>query len=272
MKNPMPPAGSATFASPEAGRGEPAPGVRPAFRPATIGRMRLRNVIAAGAVLGTGLLLTGCGLQNIGAPTQEQAQSYDVSGKVKALQVDSGSGDVVVAESDRGSIHVTETIHWKSKDGKPVTRHPVTGDTVTLSFDCPSDVDWNCDVDYKIEVPRGTRMKLDSGSGDITLRSVTGELAAKTGSGTIDAKDLGGKKAVAETGSGDVELRYLSVPDDVTVGTGSGTGTVRVPQNTYDVTAKTGSGDRKIEVTNDPSSPRKIVVRTGSGDAMVLKA
>jgi hypothetical protein len=226
-------------------------------------------VIAAGAVLGAGLLLTGCGLQNVASPTKEATQDYDVAGKVAALSVRTGSGAVVVNESDRQGFHVTETLHWKG--GKPTTRHPVSGDTLRLDYRCPHG-DWGCGVDYEIEVPRGTQVKVDSGSGDITLRALSGELRASTGSGTIDANGLGGKRAVAETGSGDVELRFTGVPDDVKVDTGSGTGIVRVPQGTYHVTTDTGSGDRKVEVTSDYSSPRRIVVKTGSGDAKVLKA
>ncbi|MEU8271924.1 DUF4097 family beta strand repeat-containing protein [Sphaerisporangium sp. NPDC049002] len=225
-------------------------------------------MVAAGAVLGSALLLTGCGLQNIGAPTKEETKSYDLDGKVAILRVRSGSGDIVVNGSDRPGVHVTETLHWKS--GKPTTRHPVSDDVLTLDYKC-GEADWGCGVDYEVEVPRGLAIKLDAGSGDITLRTLSGEVDAKTGSGAIDANGLAGKKAVAQTGSGDVELRYTGVPDDVHVSTGSGTGIVRVPQGAYHVTTRTGSGERKVDVTSDDSSPRKIFVRTGSGDAQVLK-
>ncbi|WP_424535243.1 DUF4097 family beta strand repeat-containing protein [Sphaerisporangium viridialbum] len=225
-------------------------------------------MIAAGAVLGTGLLLTGCGLQNIGTPTKEETKSYDLDGKVAVLRVQSGSGAIVVNGSDRPGLHVTETLHWKAD--KPATRHPISGDVLTLDYQCPGG-DWGCGVDYEVEVPRGMRVKLDTGSGDITLRTLSGEVDAKTGSGTIDANGLAGKKAVAETGSGDVELRFTGVPDDVNVRTGSGAGIVRVPQGAYHVTTDTGSGERKVEVTSDDSSPRRIHVRTGSGDVQVLK-
>ncbi|GAA3811808.1 DUF4097 family beta strand repeat-containing protein [Sphaerisporangium flaviroseum] len=225
-------------------------------------------MFAAGAVLGTGLLLTGCGLQNIAAPTKEATQGYDVTEKIVNLRVDSGSGAIVVTESDRSGVHVTETLHWKSD--KPVTRHPLQGDTLKLDYTCPDD-EWTCGVDYKVEVPRGVRVNVSSGSGDITLSALSEQFQAKTGSGTIDANGLGGKRAVAEAGSGDIELRFTGAPDDVRVGTGSGEGIVRVPEGTYHVTTDTGSGERKVEVTSDESSPRRIVVRTGSGDAKVLK-
>lgn len=144
-------------------------------------------MIAAGAVLGTGLLLTGCGLQNIGTPTKEETKSYDLDGKVAVLRVQSGSGAIVVNGSDRPGLHVTETLHWKAD--KPATRHPISGDVLTLDYKC-SGGDWGCGVDYEVEVPRGMRVKLDTGSGDITLRTLSGEVDAKTGSGTIDANGL----------------------------------------------------------------------------------
>jgi hypothetical protein len=230
--------------------------------------MKVRHLIALGAAVGAGLLLTGCGLQNIAGPPKEATHAYDVAGKVAVLHVDSGAGAVVVTESGRAGIHVTETLHWRRD--KPVTRHPVTGDTLTLDYDCPNGA-WGCDVDYRVEVPRGVKVRVDTGSGDITLRALSGELDAKTGSGTIDANGLGGRRVVAQTGSGDVELRFGSVPDEVTVDTGSGNGVVRVPQGTYHVTTDTGSGDQKVEVTSDDSSPRRIIVKTGSGEAKVLK-
>ncbi len=227
-------------------------------------------MIVAGAALGTGLLLTGCGLQNIAGPTKDATQAYDVSGKVAVLDVRSGSGTIVVTESDRTGFHVSETLHWKGD--KPVTRHPINGGTLTLAYECPNSPDWGCGVDYKIEVPRGVRLKADTGSGDIILTALSGELNVSAGSGTINATGLGGRQAVAETGSGDVDLRFTGTPDNVRVGTGSGQGVVRVPQGTYHVTASTGSGERSVEVTSDEASPRRIVVKTGSGDAKVLKA
>ena len=103
-------------------------------------------------------------------------------------------------------------------------------------------------------------------------RALTGPVEASTGSGRIEAADLGGKKVHAETGSGDIELEYVAVPDDVTLETGSGDATVRLPDESYAVTTESGSGDSTTEVTNDGSSPRKVSVTTGSGDASVLKS
>jgi DUF4097 and DUF4098 domain-containing protein YvlB len=221
-------------------------------------------------VLASGLILTGCGLGNMVGPESEGKVAYDVSGTVATLRVESGSGDIMVVESDRSGVRVTETLHWRGNDGaRPETSHPVDGDTLTLTYRCPQ-MDWACGVDYRVDVPRGLDVKTDTGSGTITLRALSGPVDANTGSGDIDANGLSGKTLVGKTGSGEVDVRYTTLPDDVYVETGSGNGTVRVPQGAYDVTADSGSGDRRVDVTKDPSASRKIVVRTGSGDVNVL--
>ncbi|MFC6084656.1 DUF4097 family beta strand repeat-containing protein [Sphaerisporangium aureirubrum] len=226
-------------------------------------------VIAAGAVLCAGILLSGCGLSTIASPTKSETKGYDVTGSVTALDVEAGSGAIVVVGSSRTGVRVTETLHWKGD--RPAAAHPVDGGTLRLSYECKGD-DWACGVDYRVEVPEGMRVRVKTGSGDITLRAIGGDLDAFTGSGEIDANQLAGKRAIAETGSGDVELRFAGVPDDVQVSTGSGTGVVRVPSGSYQVTANTGSGDRTVDVSTDDVSPHRIVVKTGSGDAKVLKA
>ncbi|MBB5628706.1 DUF4097 family beta strand repeat-containing protein [Sphaerisporangium krabiense] len=232
-------------------------------------RGRARPVMAAGVVLGAGLLLSACGLENIAGPTQQATESYDVTGRIGLLRVDSGSGDIVVTESARTGVRVTETLHWRSE--KPKTAHPMDGDTLKLGYSCQNG-GWSCGVDYQVEVPRGLNVKLEAGSGDITLRALSGRVDARTGSGEVDARGLGTTYAEADSGSGDVELRFTGVPEYVRIESGSGDGIVHVPQNSYHVSLTTGSGDHALQVTNDPASPRRIVVRSGSGDAKVLKA
>ncbi|GAA1511921.1 hypothetical protein GCM10009677_51080 [Sphaerisporangium rubeum] len=232
--------------------------------------MTKTTMIAAGAVVCAGLVLSGCGLRTIASPTKEHSQTYDVTGgRVGALDVQTGAGDIEIVRGTGKRIRVTETMHWKSE--QPKSEHPVDGGTLRLSYECARD-DWNCGVDYRVELPDGMSAKLRTGSGDITLRSVSGELDAFTGSGDIDANGLTGHRAIAETGSGDVELRFTVAPFDVQVSTGSGNATVHVPADEYNVTAETGSGSRTVDVTTDASSERRLILKTGSGDAKVLKA
>ncbi|MEU7692485.1 DUF4097 domain-containing protein [Microbispora hainanensis] len=226
--------------------------------------MRHKTMAVAGAVLGLSLSVAACDVPlNFGG--QQAVESYDVKDKVAVLDTHTASGDVVVSESDRTGVHVTETLHWRGD--KPANGHSVDGDTLRLAYKCD-----DCSVDYKVEVPRGLTVKIDTGSGDITLRDLTGQVNASAGSGDLDARGLAAKQVNTRTGSGDITLRFTAVPDQVQAVTGSGDSRLWVPDGAYNVNASTGSGDRRIEVLDDDSAPHTITVRTGSGDAEVHKA
>lgn len=225
-----------------------------------------RNALVAGGLLGAVLMLSGCEFALDFRDRQQDVVSYDVTGKVTALDVTTGSGDIVITESDRPAVHVTETIHWRGGD-RPATEHPVDGGTLTLRHRCEG---MSCSVDYKVEIPRGLTAKLGTGSGTVTLRGLTGGVNVESGSGDIEAGNLGSKQFVAETGSGDIEARFAVIPEKVEVESGSGDVAAYVPKGSYDVTTETGSGDETVEVVKDPSSPRKVTLKTGSGDTQVL--
>ncbi|WP_182904421.1 DUF4097 family beta strand repeat-containing protein [Microbispora sp. H13382] len=225
--------------------------------------MRYKTLAVAGAVLGMSLAVAACDVR-LDFDGQQAVQSYDVTDKVTVIDTRTGSGDVVVNESDRSGVHVTETLHWRGD--KPADGHAVAGDTLTLAYKCH-----NCSVDYKVEVPRGLTVKIDTGSGDITLRNLSGQVNASTGSGDVDARGLAATQVGTRTGSGDITLRFTVVPDQVQAVTGSGDGRLWVPDGAYNIDASTGSGDRRIEVADDDSAPHAITIRTGSGDAEVHK-
>ncbi|MEV4164744.1 DUF4097 family beta strand repeat-containing protein [Nonomuraea dietziae] len=229
--------------------------------------MNKKGVIAAAGLLASATLLTGCGLAGIGGPTEEKTVSYEVKDDVVRLTVKGDAGAIVVNGSDRTGIKVTENMHWRNEQPKPF--HEVNGDALELSYDCKKG--WNsCWIDYTIEVPKGVVVKTDSGAGDITLRSLSGEIEVTTGAGDIDANGLTGKRLFAETGAGDIKLKYESSPDKVELETGAGTSTLYLPQGAYDVTADTGAGSSDVKVTDDAASPRKVVISSGAGDVKVL--
>ncbi|NUW37519.1 DUF4097 family beta strand repeat protein [Nonomuraea sp. SMC257] len=232
----------------------------------------MKTIVIAGGLLASTALLTGCGLQSLAGPTNQDTVDYQVTDKVSRLQVKSGSGDVAVTEYDGTAVRVTETIQWR--DNKPKTEHKVEGDTLLLTYTCGSGIKgWgDCDVNYKVEVPKGLAVTVKNGSGDITLRSLTGTTEVSTGSGDIDGTGLGAKSTIAEAGSGGVELKYVAAPDSVQVDAGSGDIGLRVPDGSYAVTTKTGSGDENISVKDDDSSPRKLTLEAGSGDITVSPA
>ncbi|MGI5491639.1 DUF4097 family beta strand repeat-containing protein [Microtetraspora malaysiensis] len=225
--------------------------------------MRRKNIAVLGLALGLGLTIAACDLRFDGN-AERDTLTYDVGEKVTAMAVRAGGGDVTVNASDRSDIRVTETLHWRGN--KPRDGHRVNGDTLTLEYDCN-----RCAIDYRIEVPRALGVKIDTGAGDITLRSLGGPLELNAGAGEVDASGLAGRKVSVETGTGEVKLKFAVAPEDVRVEAGVGETTLWLPAEKYNVNVEAGIGGRTIEVDNDSSSPRKVVVRGGVGDVNVLK-
>ncbi|GAA3670542.1 hypothetical protein GCM10022237_32910 [Nocardioides ginsengisoli] len=89
-----------------------------------------------------------------------------------------------------------------------------------------------------VSVDQVTDVVVDTGSGDIGVAEVDGDVRVRTGSGAVDLGRVAGTASVS-TGSGDVCLGQAL--GTVVVKTGSGD--LEVGESTADVTSKTGSGD-----------------------------
>ncbi|MFF4412668.1 DUF4097 family beta strand repeat-containing protein [Streptosporangium sp. NPDC001559] len=230
----------------------------------------MKKIVAGGGLLTVVALLTGCGLTNLGSASHHETATHQVTEKITKLNVRGRSGDVSVTEAAGaagGAVKVVEMTRWN--DERPETTRKVQGETLFVSYNCPSSMD-NCGVDYRIEIPKGTAVDLQTGSGHVRLTSLTGAITAVTGSGDITGTGLSGKKVFTKVGSGTAELGYTAVPDEVEMRGGSGDVTVRLPGGPYNVSTRAGSGDRKVSVPQDPASAHKVVMSTGSGDIKVL--
>lgn len=227
----------------------------------------MRRIVIASGLLASAALLSGCGVARVTGFSEQDTVTYQVTEKVAGLRVQNGAGETVITETGGSVVKVVETLQWRGD--KPETEHTVNGGTLLLTYDCPR-VSMGCGVNYKIEIPKGLRVETETGSGDVTLRSLSGPLALSSGSGTVDASGLSGRSVTAETGSGDIELKYATPPDKVELETGSGDITLRVPGGPYRVKAETGSGDATVSVQNDAGAPRTVSISAGSGDVSVL--
>ncbi|UBU15691.1 DUF4097 family beta strand repeat-containing protein [Nonomuraea gerenzanensis] len=231
----------------------------------------MKTIAIAGGLLAAAALLTGCGLGDIAGPSHEETASYQVTDKVTKLQLKSNSGEAVITETDGSAVRVVETLHWRGDADKPKPEHKVEGEGLFLSYACPSD--WgSCSVDYKIEVPKGLSVDLDAGSGNLTLRNLTGQIDLHAGSGDVDATGLAGKKVYADVGSGNLDLTYTAAPDAAELKTGSGDITLNVPDGAYDVKTDVGSGDTNVTVKKDAGSAHRLSLSAGSGDITVKPA
>ncbi|GGQ04197.1 hypothetical protein [Streptosporangium pseudovulgare] len=245
------------------------------------------TVIAA-VLLATGLVVSGCEAGNAGVPgdlggpavppggpagpERHETVSYDVADPLTGLRVATG-GTIEVTETSRSGAHVTESLRWT--DRRPVTRHPVLDGTLTLDHTCPPVSDGigrTCVVDYRVEIPRGLRVRADSGAGPIGLHGLSGPVEASSGAGDVVADGLTGRQVAAATGAGAVRLGFAGPPDAVDVRTGTGDGVVRLPPGTYRVVTGTATGLTRVAVADDPASPRLVRVLSGTGNIDVSPA
>lgn len=266
------------------------------------------TVTAAGAAL----LLGGCGF-SITATVNHEDLSYGLDvARLERLSFDLSYGDAEIVGTDAKTVSVHEHLSY-TKNRRPTPFHTQQGNTLSLGYTCPGGLtigDNTCSVSYRVQVPRALALQLKDGSGNLTLRSLRGDVQAHLGSGDVQADDLGGGRGVlgtdagnirvagaagpleartasgdltltglrsgnvrARSDSGNVRLGFAAVP--ATVDAGSASGDVHValpPGQSYAVDATTASGTSRVDVQNAPASPHKIRAHTSSGNVEVTGA
>ena len=196
-------------------------------------------------------------------------KTLSVSGNVQ-LEVSTGSGYVHVMPGSDNQVHVVGHVHanhgWlggSSDDAvkRVIDNPPIqqSGNTVRVGM---MHEGWlnHVSIDYDITTPKSTRLKAESGSGDLKAASIAGGARLETGSGSINGDDLGGDTYL-QTGSGDIRVN-LTNGGNVTAGAGSGS--IRLTGVKGGVKAGTGSGD--VSIAGQPVEAWKIEAGSGSID------
>ncbi|WP_460068171.1 DUF4097 family beta strand repeat-containing protein [Streptomyces sp. YKOK-I1] len=223
----------------------------------------MKSKAPAAAALTLMALLSGCSSDDVTSDTN----SYTVSESVSALKVQSRGGLIEVVASDRTTVEVTETFRYS--DGKPETKHTVSGSTLSLTTaDCSSGSS-PCEVSYRIEVPRELALSLASQGGDVEVSAVSGELTVATDGGSASGEKLASTTAEIRTSGGDVDAAFATAPDAVDAGTDGGDLTLKLPSGSYAVDADAQGGDEKVTVKTDPASSHKVTAKSGGGTVTV---
>jgi hypothetical protein len=164
-----------------------------------------------------------------------------------------------------------------------------------------------CSFSFHAVLPAGKRTVLSDGSGNLTLRGLTGPVTAgsgsgdvqanvltgtvnlQTGSGNITGGALSGPKVKLKAGSGDItfdslesldvvvtdgsgniNLTFSKAPTRVRVSNSSGNVNVVLPRGVrYQVNATTDSGNRTVSVLQTSAPGHVITVTDGSGNVSV---
>jgi DUF4097 and DUF4098 domain-containing protein YvlB len=208
------------------------------------------------------------------------------------LYVELGSGNVSVQASDVDQTVIEVTGHKAEEVVVEQRGHEIvviapkrvgfmsgTRD-LAVSITCPTDSELATRLGSADVVSNGTLgwVKLHTGSGDITLETVSAEALVKAGSGDIIVETIGGSANLASgsgdikvdriegaaqiaTGSGDVEIAYAGAA----VSLKSGSGDLRVQEACGDVLLSSGSGE--LQVDRFPAG--KLTAKNASGDIRV---
>ncbi|MFD5513041.1 DUF4097 family beta strand repeat-containing protein [Streptomyces sp. NPDC127051] len=231
------------------------------------------------AVLATGLLLSGCSLED----TEQKAATADatVGEAVTAVEVkDARSGSIEVTPGTGPGVTVHRTVHYRG-DTAPKPGQQVSGGVLTFTDGCTD----TCYIDYRLEVPASATVKLESSSGNVTVTGVAaadlasssgdvkaegiaGPLKVHTSSGSVTATGLDGPTAEVHASSGDARLTFTKPPTSVTAETSSGDVTLSVPQAPYRITTATGSG-KQDTLPSTPAATSHVSVQTSSGDIRI---
>lgn len=225
---------------------------------------------------------------------------------VTRVEISSGSGNVQIRHDPGAPAGVrqhenrglTDWLPWNWGGEEPEAPQTDNG-VLRLNTDCG----WNCSVDYVVNLPNSVpvegelgsgelsvdgmssvnadvssgsvqlhridkTIRAHSGSGDIDLVDVGGNVDVDTSSGEIDGRGLRGAELRARTGSGNLQLTMAS-PQFVDAETGSGEVELTVPPGPYRVNTSTGSGNEQIDVARDQNAQRRLNLSTGSGDLEV---
>lgn len=100
-------------------------------------------------------------------------------------------------------------------------------------------------ADFVVEVPRGVHVRVSSGSGEVSVEGVSGNVHAASGSGTVRVGS-GAAEVRASSGSGEVTVDGALGP----VQASTGSGEVRITTGRGPVTASTGSGDIDVSMAS----------------------
>lgn len=195
---------------------------------------------------------------------------------IKDIRLTLGSADCEVTKSNDGRVHVS--VEYTYTHYKPVMKQ--RGGQLTLEEDFQKrNGGNNGNSDWTISIPDDLELKITTGSGEVFLEGITLELAANTGSGTIEARQAGGEFSI-NAGSGKIVISDFEGEASANAGSGTievsgangemklncGSGKIKLEMISGAISANVGSGNitgRNIAITEKSS------FNSGSGDVEV---
>lgn len=204
---------------------------------------------------------------------QNLNETYD---GVEFLDVSTVTGDITIKKGNSKTIKVKG--EWDTDEVKVRVSH--TGKSLTIE---EKSLGNNTDSDasnWVLMIPDGLDIGMNSGTGDLDISGVNGDLEANTGTGSIQVADMEGRFDV-NSGTGSIDInnakgrfRLNSGTSDVVVmnaegrfDANSGTGDVefKMVNPTGNSTLNSGTGDVEFVVAGKIAAD--LALNSGTGDA-----
>lgn len=160
---------------------------------------------------------------------QESRELNIAAQGITALSIDCGAGFLkVIGEKNRQNIRVTADIRSQNLSvaaAKRIVRKNLElnlhqrGTRAVLTSQVSSFRRGGLEVNLTVYVPNRLSLKIDDGSGEMTVRNISGSVFIDDGSGGMDLQNLGGTVEIND-GSGDLSLTRSE--GDVRISDGSG--------------------------------------------------
>jgi hypothetical protein len=190
-----------------------------------------------------------------------QPIDYTVNGQA-TLVINDPNGNVTVTEGQSNTDVIIQPVDGNSFPGNPNNIQQSisqTGNTITAKVQDP--------IDLQVTVPNGANLSLNTGSGNINVSGVNGQMTLVTNDGAINtSNDLLSGTSTITTNSGDINFDgTISSGGNYQFITTSGTVTVALPSSpAFHVVATTNSGSITLPGVQNNSSGTQATGNVGA--------
>jgi hypothetical protein len=205
-------------------------------------------------------------------------RDVDISNSAGSVHVESGAADRVVV-SGKGVKGLTRPSHHETlRDGD-----------LDVGARCPLSVTSICTMNFTINVPNGTPVKVHASGGGVTIDDATGTVDADasgggvhvrgargalrlhSSGGGVTAEDVRSSDVTVSSSGGGVKLFFLTPPTNVHVSSSGGGVTIVLPDtaDTYRLDVSSSGGGTHRDVRSDPASNRVIDAHSSGGGVTV---
>ena len=187
----------------------------------------------------------------------QESKTFTVNGSPN-VNVNTFDGSIRVHGWDKSEVMYTVTKRASDDEGLRQISMNATQNASTISVIATSDNEHDGTASIEMWVPRQSTLHVSSGDGSLKLDSVSGDITLRTGDGSIEVNDGTGQLKV-NTGDGHIQVLNFDGQLDAVTGDGS----IRMDGNFNALAARTGDGGITLTV---PSGSNFTVETNAEGD------